>query len=60
MTGIVILIIAIFILCFCLYAMVRMLKSLLKGRVAVWLHGTVNGKQDGNLTTHTAYILPYP
>ena len=41
--GILILFIALFILCLCLYLIVKLLKSLLQGRVAVWLHATVNG-----------------
>lgn len=40
--GIVVLIGAVFILCVCLLLMVNLLKSLLKGRVAVWLHKAVN------------------
>ena len=41
--GILILLMALFILCTCLYLIVKLLKSLLQGRVAVWLHATVNG-----------------
>ncbi len=41
--GWLILIIALFILCVCLMGIVKTLRSLLKGRVAVWLHATVNG-----------------
>jgi sodium-dependent phosphate cotransporter len=41
--GILILFLALFILCLCLYLIVKLLKSLLQGRVAVWLHATVNG-----------------
>ena len=32
------------VLCLCLMLVVTMLKSILKGRVAVWLHRTVNGE----------------
>ena len=31
------------ILCTCLWAMIKLLRWLLKGRVAVWLHASVNG-----------------
>lgn len=41
--GWLILIIALTILCVCLMGIVKTLRSLLKGRVAVWLHATVNG-----------------
>lgn len=41
--GWLILIIALAILCLCLMGIVKTLRSLLKGRVAVWLHATVNG-----------------
>jgi hypothetical protein len=42
--GALMLFIALTILCVCLYLIVRTLKSLLRGRVAVWLHKTVNGQ----------------
>lgn len=41
--GILVLIFALVLLCSCLVIMVSLLKSLLKGRIAVWLHASVNG-----------------
>merc|ERR1711998_538884 len=41
--GVIILIVALTILCVTLFLIVYTLKSLLKGRIAVWLHKSVNG-----------------
>lgn len=41
--GVIILIVALTILCTTLFLIVYTLKSLLKGRIAVWLHASVNG-----------------
>jgi sodium-dependent phosphate cotransporter len=62
--GWLILIIALFILCVCLMGIVKMLRSLLKGRVAVWLHATVNSdlpdiKCGDNCTIPTSGIAGY-
>jgi sodium-dependent phosphate cotransporter len=40
--GIVMLIVALTILCSCLFGIVKILRSILKGRIAVWLHAVVN------------------
>merc|ERR1712022_41482 len=41
--GVIILIVALTVLCITLFLIVYTLKSLLKGRIAVWLHASVNG-----------------
>ena len=41
--GTLILVLALFVLCTALYLIVKLLKSLLQGRIAIWLHSTVNG-----------------
>ena len=41
--GLLMLVLALTILCTCLYLIVLILRSILKGRVAVWLHAVVNG-----------------
>merc|ERR1711998_520806 len=41
--GVIILIVALAVLCITLFLIVYTLKSLLKGRIAVWLHKSVNG-----------------
>eukprot|EP00462_Mataza_sp_D1_P021657 CAMPEP_0175131040 /NCGR_PEP_ID=MMETSP0087-20121206/6324_1 /TAXON_ID=136419 /ORGANISM="Unknown Unknown, Strain D1" /LENGTH=881 /DNA_ID=CAMNT_0016413291 /DNA_START=27 /DNA_END=2672 /DNA_ORIENTATION=- len=41
--GVFVFFMAITILCICLLMIVKLLKSILQGRVAVWLHKTVNG-----------------
>ena len=43
-SGAFVLIMALVVLCTCLYLIVKLLKGLLRGRVAVWLHKTVNGR----------------
>jgi solute carrier family 34 (sodium-dependent phosphate cotransporter) len=43
MAGTIVLIFSLFTLCFCLYMIVKLLKSLLKGRIAVWMYKSVNG-----------------
>ena len=52
--GVIILIGSLIVLCICLVLIVKMLKSLLKGRIAVWLHRSVNGEvpdiKCGNFT----------
>jgi len=42
--GVIVLISSLLVLCLCLMLVVAMLKSILKGRVAVWLHRVVNGE----------------
>merc|ERR1711998_24624 len=41
--GVIILIVALAILCITLFLIVYTLKSILKGRIAVWIHASVNG-----------------
>ena len=43
MVGTIVLIFSLITLCFCLYMIVKLLKSLLKGRIAVWMYKSVNG-----------------
>jgi sodium-dependent phosphate cotransporter len=45
--GIMLLVLSLAVLCICLYMIVSLLKSMLKGRVAVWLHRSVNGEVPG-------------
>ena len=42
--GWIVLIISLAILCICLYTIVYLLKSILKGHIALWLHKGVNGQ----------------
>ena len=42
--GWIVLIISLTILCICLYTIVYLLKSILKGHIALWLHKGVNGQ----------------
>ena len=62
-TGWVVLVMALTVLCLCLMGIVKMLKLLLKGRVAVWLHATVNGDlpdvKCGDCTVPTSGIAGY-
>ena len=61
--GWVVLIMALAILCLCLMGIVKTLKALLKGRVAVWLHATVNGDlpdlKCGDCTLPTSGLAGY-
>jgi len=61
--GIIILIAALAILCVSLFVIVYTLKSLLKGRIAVWLHRTANGVipdlKCGELTVPLGWISGY-
>lgn len=41
--GLIVLLGALTILCICLYVIIRLLKSILRGRIAVWLHASING-----------------
>jgi hypothetical protein len=50
--GVVVLAMALAILCVCLYLIVAILRAILKGRVAVWMHKVVNGQV---LTLERAY-----
>ena len=43
MAGTIVLIFSLITLCVCLYMIVKLLKSLLKGRIAVWMYKSVNG-----------------
>jgi solute carrier family 34 (sodium-dependent phosphate cotransporter) len=41
--GMIVLVGSLFLLCVCLAALVKLLKSILKGRIAVWMYTSVNG-----------------
>ena len=43
MAGAIVLVFSLITLCICLYMIVKLLKSLLKGRIAVWMYKSVNG-----------------
>lgn len=43
LVGIIVLVVALLILCVTLFIIVYLLKSILKGQIAVWLHRSVNG-----------------
>merc|ERR1712022_96157 len=61
--GAIILIVALTILCVTLFLIVYTLKSLLKGRIAVWLHKSVNGNvpdiKCGGLTIPLGWLAGY-
>jgi len=42
--GILVLLCSLALLCFCLAALVKLLQSMLKGRIAVWMYSSVNGE----------------
>ena len=44
LVGVLVLIVALLILCVTLFTIVYLLKSILKGQIAVWLHRSVNGQ----------------
>ena len=41
--GMIVLVGSLFLLCVCLAALVKLLKSILKGRIAMWMYQSVNG-----------------
>merc|ERR1711871_292250 len=61
--GIIILIVALIILCVGLFVIVATLKSLLKGRIAVWVHKSVNGNipdiKIGGMTIPMGWLTGY-
>merc|ERR1711998_18728 len=61
--GVIILIVALTILCVTLFLIVYTLKSLLKGRIAVWLHASVNGNvpdlKCGGITIPMGWLAGY-
>lgn len=61
--GILLLFVALAALCFALYVIVRLLKSMLKGKVAVWLHQSVNGEvpdfKVGGFTVYMGWLAGY-
>merc|ERR1712022_90542 len=61
--GVIILIVALTVLCVTLFLIVYTLKSLLKGRIAVWLHKSVNGNvpdiKCGGLTIPMGWVAGY-
>lgn len=61
--GWLVLICSLALLCICLYVIVRTLKSLLKGRIAVILHASVNGHipdiQLGSITIPMGWLAGY-
>jgi len=61
--GVIVLIGSLTVLCLCLMLVVYMLKSILKGRVAVWLHRTVNGDvpdiKMGSVTVPMGWVSGY-
>merc|ERR1712022_27284 len=61
--GAIILIVALTILCVTLFLIVYTLKSLLKGRIAVWLHKSVNGNVPditcGGVTIPMGWVAGY-
>lgn len=61
--GLVILVVALTVLCITLFLIVWTLKSLLKGRVAVWLHKSVNGQVPdlklGRVTVPLGWLSGY-
>jgi len=61
--GLVILVVALAVLCITLFLIVWTLKSLLKGRVAVWLHKSVNGDVPdlklGSVTVPLGWLSGY-
>ena len=61
--GVIILIVALTILCVTLFLIVYTLKSLLKGRIAVWLHKSVNGNvpdiKCGGVTIPMGWVAGY-
>ena len=61
--GVIILIVALTVLCVTLFLIVYTLKSILKGRIAVWLHKSVNGNvpdiKCGGLTIPMGWAAGY-
>jgi len=61
--GILLLLVALAALCIALYVIVRLLKSMLKGKVAVWLHHSVNGEvpdfKIGGVTVYMGWLAGY-
>lgn len=61
--GVIVLVLALGILCMTLFLIVYTLKSLLKGRIAVWLHRSVNGNvpdlKCGRVTLPLGWVSGY-
>ena len=61
--GVIILIVALTVLCVTLFLIVYTLKSILKGRIAVWLHKSVNGTVPdlklGGITIPMGWVAGY-
>ena len=61
--GWIILLLSLLVLCVCLATIVATLKSILKGRIAVWLHRTVNANipdaKCGGLTVPLSWLTGY-
>ena len=54
--GVLLLLIALFLLCVCLIGIVKILHSLLKGQIAKWIRKFINANLPGKLAYFTGYI----
>ena len=54
--GIILLLLAVTLLCVCLFGIIKILHSLLKGQMALWIRGFINANFPGKLAYFTGYL----